>query len=107
MELKTFFNSFKDNTSNNINYVPDITTLSVEEWNEVPSEVKEILIESDKKKIPEFVKKLIERLNGPIKRKRELKKAVKEQIERDPKEVYGDPEKYRGVFSDENERDGR
>lgn len=106
MGLK-FFDSFKDNTSNNINYVPDVTTLPAEEWKKVPSEVKEILMESDKKKIPEFVKKLIERLNGPIKRKGELKKAFKEQIERDPKEVYGDPEKYRGVFSDENERDER
>lgn len=105
MGLKTFFNSFEDN--NNINDVPDITTLSVEEWNEVPSGVKEILMESYKKKIPEFVKNLIERLNGPIKRKRELKKAVKEQIERDPKDVYGDLEKYRGVFSDKNGRDER
>ena len=105
MGLKAFLNSFKDN--NNINDVPDITTLSVEEWNEVPLKVKEILIKSDKKKIPEFVKNLTELLNGPIKRKRELKKAVKEQIERDPKEVYGDPEKYRGVFSDENGRDER
>ena len=105
MGLKAFFNSFEDN--NNINDVPDITTLSVEEWNEVPSGVKEILMESYKKKIPEFVKNLIERLNGPIKRKRELKKAVKEQIERDPKDVYGDLEKYRGVFSDKNGRDER
>ena len=57
--------------------------------------------------MPKFVENLIERLNGPIKRKGELKKAFKEQIERDPKEVYGDPEKYRGVFSDKNGRDER
>ena len=77
-----------------------------EELKKVSAEEKEILMKSDKN-MPKFVENLIERLNGPIKRKRELKKAVKEQIERDPKEVYGDPEKYRGVFSDENERDGR
>ena len=104
MGLKTFFDSFKDNTSNNINYVPDITALSDKEWNAVPPEAKKILMESDKK-IPEFVENLIERLKGT--RKSQLKKAAKEQIERDPKEVYGDPEKYRGIFSDENERDER
>lgn len=106
MGLKNFFDSFKNNTSNNINYVPGVTTLPPEELKKVSAEEKEILMKSDKN-MPKFVENLIERLNGPIKRKRELKKAVKEQIERDPKEVYGDPEKYRGVFSDENERDGR
>lgn len=104
MGLKTFFDSFKDNTSNNINYVPDVTTLPPEELKKVSAEEKEILMKSDKN-MPKFVENLIERLKGT--RKRELKKAVKEQIERDPKEVYGDPEKYRGIFSDENERDER
>ena len=104
MGLKTFFDSFKGNTSNNINYVPDVTTLPPEELKKVSAEEKEILMKSDKN-MRKFVENLIERLKGT--RKRELKKAVKEQIERDPKEVYGDPEKYRGVFSDENERDGR
>lgn len=107
MGLKTFFDSFKDNTSNNINYVPDVTTLPAEEWKKVSPEDKKILVDSDKTTMPKFVENLIERLNGPIKRKRELKKAVKEQIERDPKKVYGDPEKYRGVFSDKNGRDER
>ena len=101
MGLKTFFDSFKDN-SNNINYVPDVTTLPAEEWKKVSPEDKKILVDSDKTTMPKFVENLIERLKGT--RKRELKKAVKEQIERDPKEVYGDPEKYRGIFSDENER---
>ena len=104
MGLKTFFDSFKDNTSNNINYVPDVTTLPAEELKKVSAEEKEILMKSDKN-MPKFVENLKERLKGT--RKRELKKAVKEQIERDPKEVYGDPEKYRGIFSDENERDER
>ena len=103
MGLKTFFDSFKDNTSNNINYVPDVTTLPAEEWKKVSPEDKKILVDSDK--TTKFVENLIELLKGT--RKRELKKAVKEQIERDPKEVYGDPEKYRGIFSDENERDER
>lgn len=103
MGLKTFFDSFKGNTSNNINYVPDVTTLPAEEWKKVSPEDKKILVDSTT--MPKFVENLIERLKGT--RKRELKKAVKEQIERDPKEVYGDPEKYRGIFSDENERDER
>ena len=104
MGLKTFFYSFKGNTSNNINYVPDVTTLPPEELKKVSAEEKEILMKSDKN-MRKFVENLIERLKGT--RKRELKKAVKEQIERDPKDVYGDPEKYRGIFSDENERDER
>ncbi len=104
MGLKTFFDSFKGNTSNNINYVPDVTTLPPEELKKVSAEEKEILMKSDKN-MRKFVENLIERLKGT--RKRELKKAVKEQIERDPKDVYGDPEKYRGIFSDENERDER
>ncbi len=104
MGLKTFFDSFKGNTSNNINYVPDVTTLPPEELKKVSAEEKEILMKSDKN-MRKFVENLIERLKGT--RKRELKKAVKEQIERDPKDVYGDLEKYRGIFSDENERDER
>ena len=65
MGLKTFFNSFKGNTSNNINYVPDITTLSDKEWNEVPSKVKKILMDSDKN-MPEFAKKVLNYLRESI-----------------------------------------
>ena len=104
MGLKTFFDSFKDNTSNNINYVPDVTTLPAEEWKKASAEDKKILMDSDKN-MPEFVKNLKERLKG--RRKKELKKAFEKQTERDPKEVYGNPEKYKGIFRDENEREGR
>ena len=101
--IKTFFNSFKDNTSNNINSIPDVAALPAKEWNVVSPEVKKILMESDKKTIPEFVKNLIEHLKGT--RKRELKKASKEQSERDPEEVYGPAENYKGVFSDDKGKD--
>ena len=104
MGLKTFFDSFKNNTSNNINYVPDVTTLPAEEWEKTSAEEKEILMNSDKN-MPEFVKNLRERLKGT--RKKELKKAFEKQTERDPEKVYGNPEKYKGIFRDENEREGR
>ena len=105
MGLKTFLDSFKGNTSNNINYVPDVTTLPAEEWKKVSPEDKKILMDSDKTTMPKFVENLIERLKGT--RKKELKKAFEKQTERDPEKVYGNPEKYKGIFRDENEREGR
>ena len=61
--IKTFFNSFKYNTSNNIDYVPDVTALSAKEWNAVSPEVKKILMDSDKN-MPEFAKKVLDYLKA-------------------------------------------
>ena len=65
MGLKTFFDSFKGNTSNNINYVPDVTTLSAEEWKKVSPGDKKILMDSDKN-MPEFAKKVLNYLREMI-----------------------------------------
>lgn len=65
MGLNTFFDSFKDNTSNNINYVPDVTTLPAEEWKKVSPGDKKILMDSDKN-MPEFAKKVLNYLREMI-----------------------------------------
>lgn len=65
MGLKTFFDIFKDNTSNNINYVPDVTTLPAEEWKKVSPGEKKTLMDSDKN-MPEFAKKVLNYLREMI-----------------------------------------
>ena len=98
--IGTFFKSFQGNTDSDINSILDMEELSNKQWEGISSKDKQILMESNKK-TPDFVKKLMERLKGT--RKRGLKKAFEEQFQKEPEQVYGNLENYRGIFSDERD----
>lgn len=52
------FKAFRDNTSNDISSIPDVSTLSAKKWNAVSPKDKKILMDSYKN-MPEFAKKVL------------------------------------------------